>query len=238
MVYRRYGNRTRKNIRRKPKRTFKRRPYTRKTYRRKTALSIGMPMRKVVKMRYVQSIVLDPSSTSGDYRTFWANGIFDPDYTGTGHQPFGHDQWALLFNHYVVIGSKITCIITPSATGTTMPVVATLALTDDNTYSVTNATLMCEQNRTRYKLIQPSSNKPVYMSKTFSPKKFYNITDVKDNLQRIGATFGGSPVDGAFFAVIISPTDPNVTDNPPSFNVWVTIDYIVSLSEPKELAQS
>lgn len=37
-----------------------------------------------------------------------ANGLWDTDVTGTGHQPMGFDQLMLLYEHYTVIGGKIT----------------------------------------------------------------------------------------------------------------------------------
>lgn len=42
---------------------------------------------------------------------FRGNGMFDPDYQVGGQQPMGFDQWAGLYRHYRVIGSKIevTC---------------------------------------------------------------------------------------------------------------------------------
>lgn len=36
--------------------------------------------------------------------------IFDPDYTGVGHQPAFHDQWATLYNRYRVIGVRYKVI--------------------------------------------------------------------------------------------------------------------------------
>jgi hypothetical protein len=41
---------------------------------------------------------------------FRVNSIFDPNYTGTGHQPLGHDQWATFYNRYRV--RKMTYRIT------------------------------------------------------------------------------------------------------------------------------
>lgn len=38
---------------------------------------------------------------------FSANGLYDPDITGTGHQPVGFDELMALYDHYTVIGSKI-----------------------------------------------------------------------------------------------------------------------------------
>lgn len=45
-----------------------------------------------------------------------ANGIYDPDVTGTGHQPIGYDQLMLAYEHYSVIRSKITvCFVNNSS---------------------------------------------------------------------------------------------------------------------------
>ena len=38
---------------------------------------------------------------------FSANGLYDPDITGTGHQPIGFDELMALYDHYTVIGAKI-----------------------------------------------------------------------------------------------------------------------------------
>lgn len=48
------------------------------------------------------------SSTSGVVATqvFALNGCFDPDVTGTGHQPMGFDQMMAFYNHYCVLSCK------------------------------------------------------------------------------------------------------------------------------------
>lgn len=53
--------------------------------------------------------VSSPSSLAGaaSVYLFRANSCYDPNYTGTGHQPLGFDQWMAFYNHYTVIASDI-----------------------------------------------------------------------------------------------------------------------------------
>lgn len=38
---------------------------------------------------------------------FRLNSLYDPDYTGTGHQPLGFDQWASVYDKYYVRRARI-----------------------------------------------------------------------------------------------------------------------------------
>lgn len=47
------------------------------------------------------------SGVCGTY-VFAANGLYDPDITGTGHQPIGFDQMMFFYYHYTVVRTKIS----------------------------------------------------------------------------------------------------------------------------------
>lgn len=105
------------------KRTMrKKRPYrrVRKAARRSfgrgvatiTSLAARMmdpfPQRKFCKMRYAENLTITAPSTNLAFEyIFSLNGLFDPDFTGTGHQPYGFDTMALLYNLYIVRGAFI-----------------------------------------------------------------------------------------------------------------------------------
>lgn len=50
---------------------------------------------------------VNPAIASTGVYVFAANGLFDPNVTGVGHQPTGFDQYMALYNEYVVVGSVI-----------------------------------------------------------------------------------------------------------------------------------
>jgi hypothetical protein len=55
-------------------------------------------------------LTLSMTSTSGATTRYFysANGLYDPDITGTGHQPMGFDQLMARYNQYTVVNSKLT----------------------------------------------------------------------------------------------------------------------------------
>ncbi len=96
------------------KRTTKKRKYTRRKRRytrRKPLVLGGIPDQRVCRLRYCEFVKLDATalgSAVAVQHTFNANSVYDPNQTTTGHQPMGYDEMASQYNHYVVLGSKIT----------------------------------------------------------------------------------------------------------------------------------
>lgn len=91
-----------KNTRRRPVRRAARRQPNRRNVNRVPPGSAPVARRHIVRMKY--SDVLDWSVTTlaTSVQQYRLNSTFDPDVTGTGHQPYGRDQLAALFDHYRV----------------------------------------------------------------------------------------------------------------------------------------
>jgi len=60
------------------------------------------------KLIYNESQVINPTGAAATAYVFSANGLYDPNITGLGHQPMGFDQLMLLYEHYTVLSAKIT----------------------------------------------------------------------------------------------------------------------------------
>jgi len=202
----------------------------------------GFPSQQVVRMRMCDYVVLD-ASTSGRASCFYrANSIAFPS-VGTGpfvdpHAPLGYDQWAPFYNHYVVLGAKINvrAQYTKGVAGTSM--FGICYLTDD-TSVVPDFTNLVEQGGCSYCVIDgnASNTGPYKMSRSFSAKKFFNVVDVKDNVTRLGAAYNASPTELAYFCLGLQ-TYNNAAAGVAECTYFVTIDYIVAFSEPKELPES
>lgn len=167
---------------------------------------------------------------------FRANSIYDPDYTGVGHQPYGRDQWVAFYNHYTVLGSKITVHF--SATTTSTPTIVGIALRDEpsapSTYEADH-----EAGRYTYAYLntRDSGRAGVTLRKTYSMKKFFKVgAGAAQAGRRFLTLTGNNPNEDALFQVTVKGQDPGA--DPGNVLCHVTIDYIVLMTEPKELAAS
>jgi len=209
-----------------------RRKYTRKL-KVSRQIGFGFPSTNVVKMRYCE--VNDITLTAGfaQYQ-FVANGLFDPDFTGGGHQPLGFDQWKLFYNHYVVLGSKCSFTITGANSGVTGSCTVNCQLSDDTAVPTDIQTLM-ESGRGTTRVVNGFTGiNPVTVRSKFSAKKFFSITNVKDNVTRIGAPTNANPTDIAVYTLTMF----NKSLATPDMSITTMIEYIVLFNEPKDLEQS
>lgn len=61
-----------------------------------------------VSLSYVAPLAFTVTSGAGSYYVFTGNGLFDPDVTGSGSQPYWFDQLATLYARYVCTSSTIS----------------------------------------------------------------------------------------------------------------------------------
>ena len=190
----------------------KKRPYRRRRYRRKRKVMPpigGFPKSMMTRLKYVQNISLDPTAGVGAIQVFRANSVYDPDMTGTGHQPSNFDKLATIYDRYTVVGSKIR--VYPNFVSTSginpYPTVV-VALTEDGTdlatvYASGGIENVLEQPRIS-RFTKPlgvlNASGQWSITKTFSAKKFFSTKNL------IGAglyssDIGTNPSEGAFFEI-------------------------------------
>lgn len=226
----------------KRKRKFKRRSRRSRKGTRKTTVQkgAGFSAGQIVKLNYCSTgFSLDATTGTVTDHMFSATSLYDPDVTGVGHQPMAFDQWMTFYDHYCVLGSKITVTAMTTSGGLLNQHIVGITLADGtaNFTGVKDFSDLVEQGRSTYRVLgQEGSNKAVVtMSKNFSGKKFFQNPDYANEKDHQG-TAGTSPDENAYFHVWTGSV--NITTDPDIVRFFVRVQYIVKFTEPKILAQS
>jgi len=162
----------------------------------------GFPVSSRVSLRYVESIGINPAAGALGKYIFRANSCYDPNSSGTGHQPLGYDQWADVYNHYCVLGSRIKCTFISTETSVSCPLALGVVLDDDGTIAATAGTII-EQGKSKYALINSRDlafDNGISLTNTYDARSYFGVTDPLDNSD-LSALVSTSPARTACFTV-------------------------------------
>lgn len=229
--------------------TTKKRNYKRKTTKRKTKKkmriprTIGFPEVYHTRLRYTDILSLTQGTVGvPNLYKFSANGCYDPDITGTGHQPKFFDQFAALYSRYRVIGSKISVKFATKQTDNTStpPIMVGIVPIDaaDGTSSFSGITAVTETRQCRYKEISASMTaKATTVTHTFSNKQLERkFFDREDNNRMASTLISANPTNQIYYYIFSCSLDTLATH--PELYAYVTIDYIVSFHDRAQQTQS
>lgn len=197
--------------------------------------NVGLPLTKRVKLTYYDNIGLTSVSGTLSQHNFNLASVFDPDVTGVGHQPYGRDEWAVLYKQYYVSSAKITVKFSNSQSNN-MPHKVGLVLDKDGTLSGVRNTRMEQTKGRSQRTLLSNSNNTQTVSAIYSPKSFFSIQDPKDDHQ-IKALLSANPTLPAYACITVQSYD-NVTTSSQAVYAEVMIEYNVVLSDPVPLAGS
>lgn len=216
--------------RRYARRPIKRRHRPRRRQTRAVARiprSTGFPKTRLVRMKYTGSFRLTPGAGTLDNHFFSMNSINDPDRTGVGHQPYTHDTWQTIYNHYFVVKSAITVVCTPTSA---TPVVVGIA-PNDNTTDGFDFDTCIENPKVRYR-VSGDAGTVMRLTSGYNNRRMFPVT----GRSSLGATFGSNPTEEAFFQIFARHL--NVSSTGGTVDCLVTAVYTVMLTDPKELGAS
>jgi len=183
-------------------------------------------------LRYADNNAL--STTAGAVNTFVfsANGMFDPNITGTGHQPAGFDQMMISYEHYTVVRSRIvvnfinqsgntfpTCAVSYHAGST--PITVITQIVEDGMISMER---LDGANGSHSTSVQRLSG---------DVAKFGGIRDLLDNPDYKG-TIAANPVEQQYYHVQTWSTDATTS----TITFEAVIEYEAWFTEPRSLSQS
>lgn len=190
--------------------------------------------KRTCKLRYHEIITVDPSvGVAGSY-TFSANGLWDPNISGTGnHQPYGYDQLMQLYGRYTVLGAKIRV----TAVTTNAYYIMGVKLSDNVVLNTNVVMEIMEQPGFNKRIIgnNASAISPSVVNK-FSAKKFFGRKGSILDDDTLGGTISANPADQAFFIVVLMPATSGQDVATATFQV--TVDYIATFTAPRELPAS
>lgn len=200
-----------------------------------------LPKSKLVKMRYgVTTNLGHGGSGVVGYHVFQANSLYDPDTTGVGTQPIMRDQWANLYQNYVVVGAKIKITFaTQSTSVTTQNSFVGIRLNDSSTLSDTDPANLAMHPRQKWTFLGTADGGRPMRTLTygFSHKKFFKYKDLKDNIDDYKHSFTDVSVeptgsDGRVPYFVMWTAPMQAAETPTSINTFVQIEYAVLLLDP------
>jgi hypothetical protein len=201
------------------------------------SLSIGVPLHSWVKLRYVDKRNLDPGTDSTISWIFSANGVYDPDITGTGGQPRFFDQWAAMYGRYCVEASSITAVFIAGSSTSTYTAMCGIDVRSDVTAQTTYGSYL-EGRLTRVKPHVPNSGGPAVctVKHGVNVAKWFALTQASDRDSLTAAT-SANPAQQLYYHVFASDADPAGGDPGASW-CTVTVDYTLRFYDPLSVVAS
>lgn len=215
-----------------PKKQIKRRarPAARKVQRSKTTLVNRalhpIPARFITKMKYSEFINTD---AFGDY-SFNLNSLFDPNRTGTGHQPYAFDTLATLYNRYRVI----SCGYRLQVAGDSPTAVVMTAIPTNELFAPLTVSEVRENPRSKYVLQNPGAGSITLHNKCNIPSLMGRTRSQYMADDRYQALSTGSPQELA----ILNIKTANTADVAFPTKVQVLLEFTVEWFDIKQLGQS
>jgi len=160
---------------------------------------------------------------------FVANGLFDPDFTSTGHQPLYFDQLAAIYNHYTVVASKIKLTISP--VDNTSPTSYLSVYVDDDASGPANLQARLEQSTCTNTVIPFGSGATkTIVTKSYNAKQMFGGDPLSDTQQE--GTIASNPNELAYFLIT---TGDIASTNLGKISALVEIEYKTVWSELKSI---
>lgn len=169
------------------------------------------------------------------HHIFRVNSLYDPDFTGVGHQPKGFDNLMQMFNKFVVIGFRalITCENTVNGVG--HQVGAYMSQSSSSLGSIDD--ILESGNVSVYNVDGDSSGGNTI--RTFlvkgAPHRFLSVDDPLDDNELRG-TETANPSKAVYLHVFANPIDPTATGG--NIRCTIKLQQVSILVDPIEPSAS
>jgi len=196
----------------------------------------GFPDKFRTKLRYCDTIAWVGGAQASN--TFRLNSIYDPDLSGTGHQPMYHDTLALVYGKYRVLGAKIKVVFAmrspPSlALAEYSPTVVGIVTSANSSFLSIGSNQLMEQNNNNTQILSDKSSgaSVVTCYQSYVPNRDIGNGTIDDTS---AASFGNNPAQ-VFHAHIFKRDEGSQAT---SVTAFVTIEFDVEVFQRLEAPTS
>lgn len=220
----------RKNVKRRARRPARRAKKQTTTLINKSVQPL--PSRYMCRMKYATNVTT--GALNGAY-SMNLNSLFDPDRTGTGHQPLGFDNLSLLYNKYRVVSASYRINRCASASDPAIQIGCIPSNDPGATTVFTNFSLLKESPRAKYVIQNPGAPSVPLKGKVYMPKMLgrtytqYMADDIT------GSEVNASPVE-EIILYIQTATAADFVQGSVALSIVLTFD--VEFYDLKHLDQS
>lgn len=196
--------------------------------RNPTAITDSM----LVKLKYSQAVDLTSGANPGSH-VFNMNSIFDPNFTGVGHQPLGYDEWSNFYAQYCVYGASWNVRIVGDGNAACLAGV----LVKPNSTLLNNFDTIRERPYSQDAICGlQGSNKHIQCFKGFmSTKRIFGLKTLTVADDQYIASFGANPSNSWYLHLYAQHIDRSTAA---SSKAEVELTYYVKLFNRKNLLQS
>lgn len=170
--------------------------------------TVAFPRTRLVRHVYYDNVTIPAPQAAGSPSTygFRANSMYDPNYSGGGHQPMYYDQMSAIYTKYQVIASFIE--VTLDQTDSTQNNYK-IVVTSDNALQNDVAAVLEEYGASR-PLINSSRSSPKVLKASWNAKKWYKTTLsglMADNSKNTAT--GSNPTESIYYHIWSAPCVPS-----------------------------
>lgn len=190
----------------------------------------GLRTRK--RLQYFDSVLFTGSASIATSYIVSANGCYDPDITGTGHQPIGFDQMMVYYNHYTALGCRVRAVF--QNTGTVSTHVG-LSVTGSTT-NISDSRQLVENGEMIYTVVTPSgvAGSMATLRTSANIASFQGVQQPLDDPNLRGDA-ASNPTEQTYFAFHVwNPVNATV----PSVLIDFYLEYDVMFQEPRKASLS
>lgn len=188
----------------------------------------GYRMRKQLNY-YSSGVIVSGVSGAANAYVFSANGLFDPDISGTGGQPMSFDQAMSYFNHYTVHRSTIQ--VTFMSDSATLRASVGLFVSGSSTVNTSVETLL-ENGDGAFQILEFAGayGGTATFRRTLDLGKFQSVDDVMDDPNMRGDS-ASNPTEQAYYHLVVFNTGTAATVQ---VDFQVVITYDATFHEPRK----